>query len=161
MSPLASPILRLSDAATATGLTKKDIRNWIDRGTLTLFSQRNEGWLEFSYADIAQLSLIAEMTRLGLAPAQASRIAHRVIEETGLVEGIFIPPLALPGVFTLKALLIWQQDGELVHQVIREAELSQKPHSTRRALILMRPAFIIQSAILSIEEPDDDADSEE
>lgn len=160
MPPLASPILRLSDAATATGLTKKDIRNWIDRGTLTLFSERDEGWLEFSYADIAQLALIAEMTRLGLAPAQASRIARSVIEETGLVAGIGIPPLALPGVFTLKALLIWQQDGELVHQVVREADLAQKPHSARRALILMRPAFIIQSAILLVEEPDDEADSE-
>ena len=72
MSPLARPVLRLADAASASGLTKKDIRNWLDRGILSLFSEQEQGWVDFSYADVAMLALVAEMTRASIPAAPAA-----------------------------------------------------------------------------------------
>lgn len=156
MSPLARPALRLADAATASGLSKKDIRNWLDRGILSLLSEQQQGWVDFSYADVAMLALVAEMTRASIPAAPACRIARKVIEDTGLTTNRAAPPLALPGVFTLKALVIWPHDGELLHQLIAESELAEKPHRTRPALFVLRPAGIIINAMLAVEESIED-----
>lgn len=154
MSPLAKPSLRLSAASVASGLSKKDIRNWLDRGILHLFSEQEHGWTEFSHADIAMLALAEKLTSVSVPAAQACRIARALIEDTGLTAGrVALPALALSGAFTLKAVMVWPEAGDLRHQLIQERELMDKPHRTRPAAIILRPAQIIAAAILSLEEP--------
>ena len=114
MSPLAKPSLRLSAASVASGLSKKDIRNWLDRGILHLFSEQEHGWTEFSHADIAMLALAEKLTSVSVPAAQACRIARALIEDTGLTAGrVALPALALSGAFTLKAVMVRPEAGDL------------------------------------------------
>lgn len=154
MAPLKRPVLRFSQAVLASGLKPKSLRNWIDRGIVTLFSQREEGWQDFSHADIAMLALLAEMNVTGMAPSVASGIARAVIEGTGLVVDTPAdwPANALLLPLTNKLLLIWAEGEETRHQIISETEFFKKPHSTRKAMFVLRPAFIILNAFQSIEE---------
>jgi hypothetical protein len=156
MAPLKRPVLRFSQAVFASGLKPKSLRNWIDRGTVKLFSEREEGWQEFSHADIAMLALLAEMNATGMALPVATGIARAVIEDTGLVTGTHVdfPANALVGIFTMKLLLIWVEGEEARYALIPESEFFKKPHSARQALFVLRPAFIINNAFLSIEDED-------
>lgn len=156
MAPLKRPVLRFSQAVYASGLKPKSLRNWIDRGSVTLFSEREEGWQEFSHADIAMLALLAEMNGTGMALPVATGIARAVIEDTGMVTGSQIdwPANALVGIFTNKLLLIWVEGEEARYALISESEFFKKPHSARKALFVLRPAFIINNAFLSIEDED-------
>lgn len=154
MVTLKRPILRFSQAVEASGLKPKTLRNWLDRESVTLFSDRDKGWQEFSYADIAMLALLAKMTDAGMPLASASACAHQVIAETGLVDGHSgdWPANALLFPFTNRLLLIWTHDGETRHQLIAESAFSKKPHSTLEAVFVLRPAFIILTAFQSLED---------
>lgn len=156
MAPLKRPVLRFSQAVYASGLKPKSLRNWLDRGIVTPFSDREEGWHEFSHADIAMLALLAEITGAGVAVSVASGIARAVVEDTGLVTGSHVewPANALVGIFTNKLLLIWVEGEEARYTLISEADFFKKPHSARTALFVLRPAFIVNNAFLSIEDED-------
>lgn len=156
MAPLKRAVLRFSQAVHASGLKPKTLRNWLDRDSIELFSERGDGWQEFSHADIAMLALLAELNGTGMTLPVASRIARAVIEDTGLVTGSHVewPANALVGIFTNKLLLIWIEGEEARYALISEADFFKKPHSARTALFVLRPAFIVNNAFLSIEDED-------
>lgn len=155
MASLKRQVIRFSQAASASGLKAKTLRNWLDRGAVTLISDRAEGWQDFSYADIAMLSLMAEMIGGEVPISVAGGIARALIQETGLMEGAFdLPANILLAPFTNKLLLIWVEDAVARYALISEGDFFKKPHSTRTAMIVLRPAFIINNAFLSIEEDD-------
>ena len=58
MNPLLDFKIRFSDAAYAIESTPKALRNWIQKGQVTLVSEDTGGWREFSLAEIAILAVI-------------------------------------------------------------------------------------------------------
>lgn len=73
--------LRFGDAAYAIGATPKTLRHWLVRDQVRLVSdQRESGWAEYSFADIAILALVRVFATFGWPVKAADLMAHRTLE---------------------------------------------------------------------------------
>ncbi len=76
MNPLLDFKIRFSDAAYAIESTPKALRNWIQKGQVTLVSEDTIGWREFSLAEIAILAVIRRLVNFGMKVEEANQLAN-------------------------------------------------------------------------------------
>lgn len=81
MSPTLSKKLRFGDAAYAIGATPKQLRNWLQRDLVQIDTPKKDGgWAEYSFFDIAILSLVKRLVDFGTDIRTASDIANKVFD---------------------------------------------------------------------------------
>jgi hypothetical protein len=75
--------LRFSDAVYAIETTPKALRNWLQRGLVQIRTPLppDGGWMEYSFYDIALLSLIRKLVDFGVDVSTASGIANSVFTD--------------------------------------------------------------------------------
>ena len=76
MNPLLDFKIRFSDAAYAIESTPKALRNWMQKGQVTLVSSDTSGWREFSLAEIAILAVIRRLVNFGMKVEEANQLAN-------------------------------------------------------------------------------------
>lgn len=81
--------LRFGDVAHAINTTPKSLRNWLQRGQVSLKSSTPEegGWREFDPADIPHLALVRTLVTFGLEVRQADKLVSGILE--GLADPVF------------------------------------------------------------------------
>ena len=75
--------LRFSDAVYAIGTTPKSLRLWLQRGLVNIHTPKpaGGGWTEYSFVDIAILSLVRTFANFGVNVPTASALANSVMRE--------------------------------------------------------------------------------
>jgi hypothetical protein len=72
--------LRFSDVVYAIGATPKSLRLWLQRGLVEIHTPKAEGgWTEYSFYDIAILSLVRQFANFGVDVPNASAMANEVM----------------------------------------------------------------------------------
>lgn len=72
--------LRFGDVAYAIGATPKTLRHWLARGQVRLVSdQRESGWAQYSFADVAILALVRIFVDFGWPVPAADLMAHKTL----------------------------------------------------------------------------------
>lgn len=109
MNPVLEKKLRFGDVAYAIDSTPKALRNWLQRDQIKLFSEApEEGWREFSFADVAVLAIVRKIVDFGSRVEEASWLAHAAIQQMCPVERFQnIPPGALATIWHGRTLAIW------------------------------------------------------
>lgn len=105
--------LRFSDVALAIETSPKSLRNWLQRGQVELFTDRDDGWHEFTYGDVAVLAIVRKLVDFGVGVPMASQIAHEALAmfPEGLRRGIQFPRfLVVP--WEPYSLLVWPDGGD-------------------------------------------------
>lgn len=81
MNATLSKKLRFSDVVYAIGSTPKAVRLWLQRGLVQIHTPKpeNGGWTEYSFRDIAILSLVRSLVNFGVDVPTASSIANTIM----------------------------------------------------------------------------------
>jgi hypothetical protein len=81
MNATLSKKLRFSDVVYAIGSTPKAVRLWLQRGLVEIHTPKPEGggWTEYSFRDIAILSLVRSLVNFGVDVPTASKIANTIM----------------------------------------------------------------------------------
>jgi arsenate reductase (thioredoxin) len=72
--------VNISTFARRAGISPSGVRWYEDAGVLPQPSRRENGYREYSDADLSRLTLILALRRLGLTPAEAGRLVDRCLE---------------------------------------------------------------------------------
>jgi arsenate reductase len=85
--------MRISELAERAGVAPSAVRWYEERGVLPASTRRPNGYRDYDDADLARLRLVLSLRRLGLAPADAGRLARLCLEH-GTVDLDLAPVLA-------------------------------------------------------------------
>jgi arsenate reductase (thioredoxin) len=72
--------VNISTFARRAGISPSGVRWYEDAGVLPEPTRRENGYREYSDADLSRLTLILALRRLGLTPAEAGQLADRCLE---------------------------------------------------------------------------------
>ena len=72
--------MNISTFARRVGISPSGVRWYESAGILPSPVRRDNGYREYSDADVSRLTLILALRRLGLTPAEAGRLVHRCLE---------------------------------------------------------------------------------
>jgi protein-tyrosine-phosphatase len=72
--------VNISTFARRAGISPSGVRWYEDAGVLPRPSRRENGYREYSDADLSRLTLILALRRLGLTPAEAGQLVDRCLE---------------------------------------------------------------------------------
>lgn len=72
--------MNVSELARRAGLSPSGVRWYEAMGVLPVAARRENGYREYSAQDVRLLQLVASLRRLGLAPAEAGRLARLCLE---------------------------------------------------------------------------------
>ena len=72
--------MNISTFARRVGISPSGVRWYESAGILPSPLRRDNGYREYSDADVSRLTLILALRRLGLTPAEAGRLVHRCLE---------------------------------------------------------------------------------
>jgi MerR HTH family regulatory protein len=76
--------IRIGEAAAAIGSTSKALRHWISRYSdkgLKPTAEQTGGWLEFSFGDVAALSITKYLVDLGMSAHGAFTVAMGIVKQ--------------------------------------------------------------------------------
>ena len=81
--------LRFGDVAYAIKTTPKSLRNWLQRGQVSLTSSapNDGGWREFDPADIPHLALVRTLVTFGIEVRQSDKLVRGILD--GLPQPVF------------------------------------------------------------------------
>jgi hypothetical protein len=71
--------IRLSEASIAIGATYKAVRQWVDRQGVGPTAEQTNGWMEFSWGDVAALAITKPLVELGMSASEAFQTAQKVL----------------------------------------------------------------------------------
>lgn len=151
--------LRFSDVVYAINTTPKSLRLWLQRGLVEIHTPQQEGgWTEYSFIDIAILSLIRTFVTFGVDVPTASGMANRAMEFFPMVMGGFgdkMPAGVLAASWVNRRLHCFPKDGEwqMCLVTLWESDLDPDRHegfdpnlpsgvAALRAEMELSPAFI-------------------
>lgn len=113
MSPISIKKFRFSDAVYVVETTPKSLRKWLQDPEMKLvFSGQEEGWREFSFADLAVLATMRKMVDFGLTVDEANAFANTLIMSHGMLLFTYrsTPPQALVQAFKGVRAILWRKD---------------------------------------------------
>ncbi len=84
-------VMRIAELAERAGVAASAVRWYESRGVVPSAPRRSNGYRDYSERDLARLRLVVSLRRLGLAPADAGRLAARCVEQEG--RGLDLAPL--------------------------------------------------------------------
>lgn len=163
MNELTNPVIRFRHAAAAAGITKKTLRNWLDReqvffgqyqkpsGGILLPERRfiapelpNRGWQTFDLQELAILALTAELVNYGINPRIAFITAYNeVVRSTYLLAQYkSAPRKALIPAFGGKRILVHRSnDATRFHSVDETEELPAYWPATSMLIVNLQPVI--------------------
>ena len=75
-NPLTDLVLRFSDIVFAIDTTPKSLRKWLQNDKLSLDSDSQSGWRNFSLFDLAILAIMRKLVDFGISVEMAHKIAR-------------------------------------------------------------------------------------
>ena len=135
MNELREKKIRFSDAAHSIGVTKKTLRNWLQRYDLSLISNyQGPQWTEFTMGDIAVLAVMRQLAKWGVSVKYANEIAYfEILSKAGpMFEYRNTPAKALIAGFQNWDMYLFGEDenGDPTASVIAKQDYLPRTHSS-------------------------------
>lgn len=78
------------EAARAAGLPVSTIRGWLQHSAFAFGEHLPNGRIEFTDADVRALAVMGELTRFGVSPARAGKLAEKIVVKAGAPPGVAV-----------------------------------------------------------------------
>lgn len=141
--------IRFSEAAFASGNTPKALRNWLQRGQVTLYSSDDGGWRNFTLSDVLKLSLVRAMVDFGLKVEDADRLAQYIL--VGTLPDSFdnrdLPFDAIPSIWTNIVFLIAKSPAGDAWSIKSWFLTDGLPHDFGASFLVLQISGIIHAAL--------------
>lgn len=154
MSPILHSQITIRQAARAIGATEKQLRNWLDRGQVTLEGEndREEGeWRRMSIYDVLRLAVVAKIASYGVSVPDANMVCADTIDgRLALLRRYRNPPAqAIVTGLATTVLGIYRTETGALGVIHEERKPGELPESILKKgdVAVFRPSIIASRAL--------------